>query len=511
MKKVFVYLAMLLQNSIACAQQNDYGKVWVQGAFRIYTSTFDGIDVTNDVFAISPNLVFALGHSNISDSTGSLKLISDGFRIFDAQTDTIVNGGQIVQNEMFNTAISNFYAQSSIFLPLAKNMYILINASASDYEINTYWKQPSTGRALFDLLFYNLIDMDAHNGQGAVVRKMHPLLQGVELSKSQMMATRHGDGKSWWLLKQASDTNMVYKFLITADSIYGPFVQGFHAPRFSRNDLGGQSMFSQDGTLYATTCRGAGKIFVADFDRCSGDLSNPRVFDLPAYTFINPWDNTPIVDSFSEGLCFSPNGRFIYVSSYYHIHQLDLQDNDPNTRWYKVADLDTTIDFFQSYSSLALAPNNKVYIGNWAGFSGQMSAINEPDEKGAACEFCPRCLRFPKYQFQSVGVTQPPCMPNYKLGATNPPCWPMGITPVEKEIPIRIYPNPANDMVHIEYAEPGLLELIDLTGRVYRSIRLEEQMGSYTVDIRDAVPGLYIYRWLVDGQPKENGKLMIGR
>jgi hypothetical protein len=71
---------------------------------------------------------------------------------------------------------------------------------------------------------------------------------------------RHGDGKSWWLLKQAADTNLVYKFLFTEDKIYGPYIQGFSSPAapFQALDYDGQVAFSKDGTKYVSTSQGYG-------------------------------------------------------------------------------------------------------------------------------------------------------------------------------------------------------------------------------------------------------------
>jgi len=62
--------------------------------------------------------------------------------------------------------------------------------------------------------------MNANGGAGKVLKRMQPLMENAELRKTQMMACRHANGKDWWLLKQAGDSNTICKFLFTQDSVY---------------------------------------------------------------------------------------------------------------------------------------------------------------------------------------------------------------------------------------------------------------------------------------------------
>ncbi len=292
MRILCIILALLLTGSNAFSQSNDYGKVWVFGSGGVsFKTTFAASGVVVSFFdssATGPR--FNKGNSNICDSTGNLILVSDGYSVYNADNDSIDGGYKLVPDEVFdfNNGWSS-YPQSSIFLPAGEGRYYFVTPTASDNEVLNKWIP--TAQGCFDLLLYSVIDMNANGGAGNVVKKMVPLLENVKLSKSQMMACRHGDGKSWWLLKQAQDTNVIYKFLFTKDTVLGPFIQGFSTPRFL-HDMAGQSVFTRDGTRYATTCRGAKKIFVADFDRCSGVLSNPLVYDVPPEYTHNPFDTS---------------------------------------------------------------------------------------------------------------------------------------------------------------------------------------------------------------------------
>ncbi|MBS1628639.1 MAG: hypothetical protein JST27_01155 [Bacteroidetes bacterium] len=516
-RKIWILLCFftLLELNVS-AQSGKWGNIWVQGDNVIFTTTFNGSSVPVNQWPYPmTQLFFHGGNSNICDSAGNLILVSDGYNIYDRNLALIEGGDTLVPNVIYNRYDgSSVVQQSSIILPFPNGIYRLITPTASDSEM-TNWLNPNSGRALFDLLLYNEIDMNANGGAGKVTKRMAPLLQNVKLSKTQMMACLHGDGQSWWLLKQASDTNMIYKFLFTADSVYGPYVQGFPEPHFTKYDICGQAMFSADGTKYAATVQGAYKVFIADFDRCSGMLSNPKVVEVPPSPYLNPGFNNE-ADSSTSGLCFSPNGRFLYINGFWSVRQLDLQDNNPATKWSVIAGPDTTWQAFQLYSNIYPGPDGRLYIGNWGGLQGQMSVITNPDAKGSAAGFCPKCLRFPGFLFRGVmtfgSVTNPPCMPNYSLGPTNPICYPTVSVPHEPTplAPLRIYPNPVSGMLYVEYPASGQLEISDMTSRKVASLTLPgKDGGKASLSLERLPAGVFVCRYFVNGSLRELRKIIV--
>jgi hypothetical protein len=426
--------------------QSFYGQSWITGGGNSYKVKFSGTQKEIKVYDTNYNFYFHLGSSCISDSSGNLKIVCDGYNLMDSLGSKIDNGDTLVPKELYIREYGwSAYSQSSIILPFSDDIYYVITPTASDYEVVTYWNNPGSGRALFDLLLYHKVDMKLNGGAGKVVKKAVPLLENVKLSKTQMMACRHANGVDWWLLKQAHDTNMVYRFLVTKDSIYNKGVQGFAEPHFTKWDVVGQSMFSQDGTKYATVCVGLNQLFLADFDRCTGQLNHPKVINIGNHQ-IQPLDTSQ--DISPKGVCFSSNGQFLYIVKYFNIFQYELSEPDSALAWYHVANLDTTWGAqFQRWSCAYLGPDNKVYIGNWGGLGKAMSVIDNPNVKGVGCGFCPKCFQFPK-----IGVNTPPCMPNYALGA-DLPCWPLSLPspPKEGANALEVYPNPASSKLEVRY------------------------------------------------------------
>jgi hypothetical protein len=466
------------------------GNVWITGGGISYNRVkFTQSGIVNALlefilvlFHIQATLLFAI-------RMAILILCSDGYNVYDSNANYLDGGDTLIPKDYFISKNGfSVAAQSSIFLPMDSGIYYFITPTMSDSQ---YADCQANSNCHFDLLLYNIIDMKANGGAGKVVKRMQPLMEHAFLSKTRMMACRHANGKDWWLLKQSEFGNVVFKFLFTQDSIYNYGSQVFNSPSWGSGwDLRGQSMFSQDGSKYATTVDGipaTGEVFIADFDRCYGILSNEKIIYTPELNYHDPNDTT-LKQRTSVGLAFSPNGKLLYVMSPHNLLQYDLEDNT----WYHVAGLDTSYQKFQDYSSSYLGPDNKLYIGNFGGLSKQMSVVNNPDVKGVGCNFCPRCLRLDTLGNITAGT--PPCMPNYGLGAQV--CWAL----VNDELlmlneELVVYPNPSSAIFYIKNADGKKKELYSVLGELLFSTKADE------MDVRNITKGMYYLR--VENQIKK--------
>ncbi len=358
--------------------------------------------------------------------------------------------------------------------------YYFITSSFSDTQ---HVDCINNNHCYHDLLLYNVIDMNANGGAGKVVKRMVPALSNAQLRKTQMMACRHGNGKDWWLLKNEGDQGNVHTFLFTQDSVYDKGVQTFTQPNWGPWDIQGQSTFNSDGSRFATTSHGSstGYIFLADFDRCHGLLSNPSIIQMPLGSQHNPNDTT-LWDRLSMGLCFSENNQFLYVISYTNVYQYDLQDGT----WFHVAGLDTLPNAAQGYQNAYMGTDGKIYIGNVGGLSKQMSRIENPDVKGAGCNFCPRCLRLDSLGANAY-VGTPPCMPNYGLGAKT--CWPLATNQLSiLNKALEVYPNPSSSVFYIKNKQDKKKELFTMLGELLFTTTKDD------IDVSRYSKGVYYLR-----------------
>jgi hypothetical protein len=454
MTKKVILILMLLQ-TIVCSSvfaQSKLGHEWITSwGARV---KFEG---NNILMRYTYNgAYFAAGSSSICDTNGNLILYSNGFNIFDSTGNYLEDGDTIVPTSYYNQYSGfSLLSQTSIFLPMDSNKYYFITPANSE------------GNLCFschnDVMLYSVIDMNANGGAGKVVKRMIPFATNGQFRKTQMMACRHSNGKDWWLLKQGGDSNTVYKYLFTQDSVYNMGYQEFIEPLWGTWDIYGQSTFNMDGNKYASSCDASGiwtgKIFLADFDRCYGILSNPKVITMPKAPQYNP--NAPSdSERLTKGLAYSPNNKFLYVIGQFNIWQFDFADSS----WFHVAGMDTTFNKFQHYEASYYGGDGKLYIGNFGGTSKQMSRIDNPDVKGAGCNFCPRCLRF-----DSLGVygtaQSIPCMPNYSLGAQE--CWPESTKDImNNKNKLEVYPNPSSTSLYIKTESKEQRELFNSIGQL---------------------------------------------
>lgn len=303
-KFIALFTIYYLLFNIQCIAQSKRGNNWITG-YSGNRVSFTGGTITS-LQGLSPFKYFTGGNSCISDSNGNLVLSSNGFHVLNNMGNYIDNGDTLIPLYYFtNQSGSSFESQTSIFLPLDSNKYYFITPTFSDSRaIDCH---VNNGNCYFDLLLYNLIDMNANGGSGKVTQRMIPLIQNANLRKTQMMACRHGNGKDWWLLKQEGDSANVHVFLFTQDSVYDKGIQIFSEPIWGVWDIRGQSSFNTDGSMYATTSHGSstGLIFLANFDRCYGLLSNPYIIQMPFGSMYDPTDTSkkkdyPWVWLFSE-------------------------------------------------------------------------------------------------------------------------------------------------------------------------------------------------------------------
>lgn len=511
MKKVItliIVVAMCLQANNLKAQATHFNEQWIMGDFGLFQLNFKP-NLTPDSFKNNnlDNFYFR-GHSNICDSNGRLLLMCNGFTLYDSNGNVVQGGAQLVSPSYFATnSNSSTISQSNIMLPMDSGLYFLIVINVTDARMAT-WNTPF-GLPSFDELLLYKIDIDGNAGLPKVIDTLK-LTQNDSLASTMMMACKHSNGQDWWLVKQTKNhkgiqdplhlpfpaaKNQLLKLFISRDSISPPSYQDFPGSYISNASANGQAMFNCDGTRFALTAHRLNKIFIADFDRSNGNFSNPKFVDVPFYNRQSPF-NPNLRDSTTFGLCFSPNSQFIYVSKETSIAQYDLLETDTAKQWYYVSGIDTIWSELQFYHNIYPGPDDKLYIGNKGGLARDLSYINAPSRKGAACDFRKKGLVFLTTPFG--GASGPPCQPNYDMDLV--PCdtsvdhgEPDGVNDYfAQKLQLKVYPNPASSYIRIDIQDQYKdyhYELISLDGRKLMSGPLTQQ-----IDMPNVQTGLYLLR-----------------
>jgi hypothetical protein len=470
------------QNKSGYVRVCGYGNGGVSAFFNGDTSRA----VSKNYFSSMINQFFFMnGSSNVCDSaSGNLLMLCNGSVLYDTLGNIIENGDSLQPYKIYhhNTYPESDYTQGSLMLPKGSNgLYYVFTPTITDTKYDYWYTNPfGDGRFPYDLLQYHVVDMNANVGMGKVIQKNIPLLQNVEISKVGMMAVRHSNGYDWWLLKQAPDTNLVYTFLVTKDTILLDTIQGFEKPHFRYNDVVGQSCFSSDGSKYAYLQGQNSKLFVADFDRCYGILSNPKVYNIPIDSTTHPFWT---LDSTSTGVCFSPNDKFIYLTQPFHVYQFELNESDSALAWYRVIrGADTTLQKFENYGQLYKGIDGRIYIGKTLGISSNAnSVIDKPNIKGLGCEFCKKCFHVSGANSYSSSFSN---MPDFNLGGKT--CFPLSLPNPPNEGVFEVFPNPAFGKFQIKCKNPNSKkELYNSIGQLIISTKENE------IDVRHLSKGVY--------------------
>jgi hypothetical protein len=186
-------------------------------------------------------------------------------------------------------------------------------------------------------MLYSTIDANGDNGNGTVILKNQLLWTDTILS-SYVSATRHANGRDWWIIAPQISNRGFHVALVSPEGIQDKGLQLSHSDTLYYYCCG-QTAFSPDGTKYFTHLPAAG-IYMMDFDRCTGQLSNPRSFKVTT-------------DGYgSGGIAVSPNGRYLYAPTTGKVYQFDLLASDIEASRVTVAEFDYYSSPFLNYYTL---------------------------------------------------------------------------------------------------------------------------------------------------------------
>jgi hypothetical protein len=271
--------------------------------------------------------------------------------------------------------------------------------------------------------------------------------------------------------------------------------------------------FSPDGSKFVITRRypypssaRTSDIDLYDFDRCRGILSNARkvrsVSAAPANWYAY------------NGVCFSGNSRYLYVTTGLKAMQFDMQTSPNLTTCDTVATAypNSTMGGLNSwyFGFMHLAIDGKIYMQSYNADT-LMHVIHRPNTGGTGCNLEQFALHTP------VQNDALPNEPNFQLGAlTGSSCDTLTVAtlnPIEKSTQIQLFPNPASDEITLQ-APDGLaaaasLQITDVFGRVLRQETLVAGANKWSV--RDLPQGVYVVRIFRAAGTVQTAKFTIAR
>ena len=485
MNRAVLLIVLLLCRISSTAQFFD--KAWLVGFNGEEKVTYNSSIPDTQFYRTSYPIYFNGSGSNVSDTSGNILLLANGMSIGGGDRHLLDNGDTLTDLLLYHDYPAGFpQPYSNIILPKKNNQFYFIYISESD-------SLHGLGGQQCDRLYCAVVDMNANGGQGKVISKKNVLWKGSLIDDTRMTACRHANGRDWWFINHGFNNDEYHSYLVTPDSIYPPIIQ--HAGPITINGNIGQSVFSADGSIYATAMN-RGYVSVYNFDRCSGIFSFIDSFLVPGDTIWRGSQNVGLCDDYSAvGCAISSSGRYLYVTTLCRMMQYDLQADTIWKSGVEVAQIDTSILLSSRlFNSPFLMPNGEILMCSWNGAVKNFHQIKHPDQKGDLCDF-----RYYGFATNAVNADGFPNMINYRMGPlVGSACDTLhvGINEVaEGNVGVKVYPNPATERILIGliyYHKNARLEIYDAFGKeVYRneSIYLDD-----AVDIRSFSSGIYLVK-----------------
>lgn len=464
-----IVMGFMPRNSVAQNRNNVWMLSYPSAAAHCGVDFNSGVA---DTFSVEKDLQFFYTDASICDTLGQLLFYTNGVYIANRNHDSLFN------TQDYNPgAFTDIYDEDGLGLPQAalilpkpmvNELYNIIHVSGEVAE---------AGHGQPFQLRLTEVDMTLDSGLGGVVAtKKNIYLLEDTLVLGRLTACKHANGRDWWLITHKWNSDLYYKLLLTPDTIYGPFEQHIGSV-IIKDDPVGQASFSPDGSKYCMVNCNYNFDYM-EFDRCSGDFSNPV--------------NIVLDSNLTQGCAFSPNSRFLYINNYNQIYQYDTWSNDLEASEIMV----DTIPFIQVgiadwFSMMQLAPDNKIYISTYNGTKA-LHVISEPDILDTACNFTRKGLVLPSYNAPSI-----PNHPNYDLGPLQgSPCDTLYLqtnNSVTSNQSFRIYPNPVSDWLNIIYQtnQDALLELFDMYGKRAGAVSLYPYFKNRLLNVSGLPAGVY--------------------
>ena len=425
------------------------------------------------------NLNFWRTSISMADSAGNLLFYSNGYAICNAMSDTMNNGKGFDSSYIF----AQYYygqpaAQTMLVIPQPGNDQRFYNIF--HVTIDTTWHN---GVFVFEnalKLRHTIIDMTLDSGRGAVTQRELPLMFDT-LSAGHVQGVKHANGRDWWVLIPRYAGGVFYSFLVTPDTIIGPSNQ-----QLGPNLIGASIrhvVFSPDGNKYAFVDH-RNHLLIYDFDRCTGVMSNAI--------------QIPVLDSMiPRGVAFSPNSRYLYMSSHLYLYQFDTWATNIAASQITVAEWDTFYSpqppFATTFYLPMLASDGKIYI-NTSNGTDRMHIINFPDSGGLACDVCQHCLILPTFNAFTMSN-----YPNYFLGAETGSLCDTLTSVVENSsltISLTVKPNPVQDYFWMDYNlssnQHAILNIYNILGEKIIHRTLYSYFNTVKIECASLPSGMYI-------------------
>jgi hypothetical protein len=307
--------------------------------------------------AVHSDLVTEEGTAAISDELGNLLFYAQGDKIWNKKHELMLNGSGLLGGSSATQAV------------------LIVQQPSNNYLFFVF-----TTCNLGGPLYYSIVDLGGDNGFGEVIKKN---VKVYDSCAEKLVAIVHSNQTDIWIAIKEQYSYNFRSYLLTSigltkDPVISKFNLGYDLTR--KYSPMGYLAVSPDGSRIAAATYSASQFELYDFSNKTGELSN--AIELP----LIPKENN---DYIAYGVCFSPDGTKLYCSNLEnnlntHIFQFDLISGSRNEILKSKQIIASSFNGYM-FGAIQAAPDGKLYISKY--LNGYLSVINNPDARGAKCEF----------------------------------------------------------------------------------------------------------------------------
>lgn len=480
--KSYLFFVFLFYSSALTAQnehlKHDY--IWLTG----YSSNPDQLEFGGTIIDFNHNPVdpyyeyrdldFDISNTTMCNENGELIFSCNNYIIANRFNEVMENGTALNAG---NNVVQDRIRQAVLALPSpgSDSTYILLHQQTSydgDLDGNVV-AILTLNKTVIDMSY----DSDSSIGYlGKVIEKNIPVIQDT-VTFGRLTATRHANGRDWWILQQEYGTNKFYTFLLNNHGLIEQQPQYIGENQLYNTTGIGQAVFSPDGSKYllinSWDLNFPAHMDFFDFDRCTGLLSN---FERMEFN----------VNERPRGVAVAANSELGYLATNQNYYQINLNVSPKELTLIQERNVDSPVPYLGQ-----LAPNDKIYFAA-TGTYEEMHVIHNPNEEGEACNLVQSGFPLPTHNKFTI-----PNHPNYRLGRLiDSPCdtllWPGDTTSAVVNLrptSFEVFPNPSSDAIHFSNTQSSTYTISDYLGRILKKGHLDA--GEQRLEVSDLPAGVY--------------------
>ena len=490
---------LFISISLSSQSKQDYQWIFASNSLEeegVESTLFDFNQSELDIIPQKINHRISSNNASICDENGNLLFYTNGCLVSNSDNEMIENGIWLNDGYILNVVnggnCNNGYngVQNIMILPdpaYSNGFYILHKTKEYDQEINELY---------IPGLKYSYVDMAQNEGKGKVTEKNVFYTEGLNFLSSYFTVIKHANQEDWWILQPVRHSNIYQKCLLSDEGISPVDTQHIGNDFYWNASASGQAKFSPNGEHYAIFNPGD-KLQLFDFDRETGQLSNFNFIDVPT-------------DNSIGGLEFSPNSRFVYMSTLDSLWQVDIESQNLQESLTLIDTWDKTYDPFQTtFHLMQMGPDCRIYMCSTSS-TYSYHVINNPNEKGVACDFVQHGVRLP----YTSSVANLPNFPHFRIDEEeicDPTITSVFGIPIASSFEITTYPNPSSNYVQFNFPDnvsfPLNIEVLNIAGqKIYQGTI---SSSTQQVSIQSLPKGIHVYFLTDQEKLRYTGKMVI--